>query len=78
MRFLLTLGLAAKRQRSRQCTGIDLAISVAPYFRITLKDANAIIKRSQAVVAQWPKVARSLRIPEHEQQRMASAFRLAE
>ncbi|MHB1938909.1 MAG: type II toxin-antitoxin system HipA family toxin [Acidobacteriaceae bacterium] len=57
---------------------LDLALSVAPYFRITVKDANAIIERSQAIVRQWPKIAKSLRIPVREQQRMASAFRLAE
>lgn len=57
---------------------IDLALSVAPYFRIRMKDANAIIERSRAVVRQWPKIAKRLRIPAREQQRMASAFRLAE
>ncbi|MHB8563509.1 MAG: type II toxin-antitoxin system HipA family toxin [Acidiferrobacteraceae bacterium] len=56
---------------------LDLALSVAPYFRITLKDANTIIERSQTTVRQWPKIAKSLRIPAREQQRMASAFRLA-
>jgi serine/threonine-protein kinase HipA len=43
-----------------------------------VKDANAIIERSQAIVRQWPKIARSLRIPAREQQRMVSAFRLVE
>jgi serine/threonine-protein kinase HipA len=57
---------------------LDLALSVAPYFRINVKDANGIIKRSQAIVRQWPKIARRLRIPAREQQRMASAFQLAE
>lgn len=71
-------GLRLNVSEADNAQDIDLAISVAPYFRITLKDANAIIKRSQTVVAQWPKVAKSLRIPEREQQRMASAFRLAE
>ena len=57
---------------------LDLVLSVAPYFRITVKDANAIIERSQAVVRQWPKIAKRLRILAREQQRMAFAFRLAE
>ncbi len=57
---------------------LGLALSVAPYFRITVKDAKAIIDRSQAIVRQWPKIAKRLRIPVREQQRMASAFRLAE
>ena len=57
---------------------LDLALSVAPYFRIKLKDANAVLERSRAIVRQWPKIAKSLRIPAREQQRMASAFQLAE
>ncbi len=57
---------------------LDPALSVAPYFRISAKGANVITERSQAIVRQWPKVAKSLRIPAREQQRMASAFQLAE
>ncbi len=54
------------------------ALFVAPYFRISVKDAHAITERSKAVVRQWPKIAKRLRISVREQQRMASAFRLAE
>ncbi|MHB8454639.1 MAG: hypothetical protein ACYDDO_08035 [Acidiferrobacterales bacterium] len=57
---------------------LGLTLSVAPYFRIMVKDANALIDRSQAIVRQWPKIAKSPRIPAREQQRVASAFRLAE
>lgn len=71
-------GLRLNVSEADNAQDIDLALSVAPYFRITVKDANAIIEHSQAVVRQWPKVAKSLRIPVREQQRMASAFRLAE
>lgn len=57
---------------------LDLALSVSPYFRITMKNANAILKRNQVIVRQWPKIAKRLRISGREQQRMAPAFRLAE
>jgi serine/threonine-protein kinase HipA len=71
-------GLRLNVSEADNAQDIDLALSVAPYFRITVKDANAIIERSQAVVRQWPKVAKSLRISAREQQLMGSAFRLAE
>lgn len=56
---------------------LELARSVAPYFRVSRTRANQRIEGSQAVVRQWPKIAKSLRIPPREQQRLASAFRLA-
>jgi serine/threonine-protein kinase HipA len=56
---------------------LDLARSVAPYFRVGLKAANEIIERSRLVVKQWHKIAGQLGIPAREQERMASAFHLA-
>ena len=56
---------------------LDLARSVAPYFRVNAQLADAIIERSQAVVCQWPTLATHLGISAREQARMASAFRLA-
>lgn len=56
---------------------LDLARSVAHYFRLSIADADGIIEQSQAVVRQWPKIANKLQIRAREQERMASAFRLA-
>ena len=56
---------------------LDLARSVAPYFRVTAKRAGEVIERSRSVVKQWPKIACSLEVPAREQTHMASAFRLA-
>jgi serine/threonine-protein kinase HipA len=56
---------------------LDLARSVAPYFRVGLKPANEIIERSRLVVTQWHKIAGKLGIPAREQERMTSAFHLA-
>jgi serine/threonine-protein kinase HipA len=56
---------------------LDLARSVAPYFRLSPKEAREIIETSQQVVRQWPVLANALRIPAREQERMAQAFRLA-
>jgi serine/threonine-protein kinase HipA len=57
---------------------LALAQSVAPYFRVTAKEANEVIERSQAVVTQWRKIADQLGISAREQDRMTPAFRLAE
>lgn len=56
---------------------LDLARSVAPYFRVSRKQADEIVARSQSVVKQWPKIAGSLQVRGREQERMAPAFRLA-
>jgi len=56
---------------------LDLARSVAPYFRLSMADADGIIDQSKAVVRQWPKIANNLQVRAREQERMASAFRLA-
>lgn len=57
---------------------LDLARSVAPYYRLTLQQANEIIARTKSAVKQWPKLAAKLRISAREQEWMRSAFRLAE
>ena len=56
---------------------LDLARSVAPFFRVSRSAAAEIIQTSQAIVRTWPAVAAELGIPGREQARMKSAFRLA-
>lgn len=56
---------------------LDIARAVAPYFRVTPEAATAIIERGASIVGQWRKIADNLRISNREQERMASAFRLA-
>lgn len=70
-------GLKLNVSEADNAMDLDLARSVAPYFRISKADANEIIERSQAVVQQWPKIANSLQVRAREQERMATAFRLA-
>ena len=70
-------GLKLNVSEADNAMDLDLARSVAPYFRVSKKRANEIIERSQAVVKQWPKIAGSLRVGVREQERMAPAFRLA-
>jgi serine/threonine-protein kinase HipA len=70
-------GLKLNVSQADNAMDLDLARSVAPYFRVSKKLADEIIARSQAVVKQWPKIANSLQIRAREQERMAAAFRLA-
>jgi serine/threonine-protein kinase HipA len=56
---------------------LDLAREVAPYFRVAANAAGEIIERFRRVVSQWRTIAKKLRIPAREQERMAESFRLA-
>jgi serine/threonine-protein kinase HipA len=72
-----SVGLKLNISEADNALDLDLARSVAPYFRVNAKHANEIIDRSQVVVRQWPKLAAHLGISAREQAGMASAFRLA-
>lgn len=71
-------GLTLNISEADNSLDLDLALSVAPYFRVDAKTARQIVERSQAVVKQWPKLASNLRMSARAQERMASAFRLAD
>ena len=70
-------GLTLNISEADNALDLDLVRSVAPYFRVDAKTAQATIARSQAVVRQWPKMAAQLGIAAREQERMAAAFALA-
>lgn len=53
---------------------LDLALSVAPDFRLSKDEAGAIIREVVAGVAKWRKVAQSFKLGKREIDRMASAF----
>jgi serine/threonine-protein kinase HipA len=56
---------------------LDLARSVAPYFRVGSEEADDIIEQQRQVVSQWRTIATSLGISSREQERQSDAFRLA-
>ena len=70
-------GLKLNISEADNSIDLELALSVAPYFRVDARTASEIIERSQAVVRQWQKLADRLDIPASDQERMAPAFRLA-
>lgn len=71
-------GLKLNISEADNAMDLDVARSVASYFRVTAKTANEIIERSQGVVKQWPKIAGHLGVSGREQERMSPAFRLAD
>ncbi len=70
-------GLKLNISAADNAMDLDLVRSVAPYFRVPAKIAGEIIERSRGVVKQWPGIASHLGVSAREQERMASAFRLA-
>jgi serine/threonine-protein kinase HipA len=70
-------GLTLNISEADNALDLELVRSVAPYFRVRVRQANEIIERCRGVVKQWPKVAKQLGIPAREQKRMAAAFQLA-
>ncbi len=71
-------GLKLNISEADNAMDLELAYSVAPYFRVSMADARGIIERCKAVVAQWPRIAAHLNLSVPEQQRMAPAFQLAQ
>ena len=56
----------------------DLAIEVAPLFRLSRNEAKRILSEMSLVVSQWPVEATRIGISRGEQLRMARAFRVGE
>jgi serine/threonine-protein kinase HipA len=70
-------GLSLNISETDNARDLELARSVAGYFRVKPREAAAIIERLRSVVVQWPVLAKRLRIAVREQERLASAFALA-
>ncbi|CAG4892031.1 type II toxin-antitoxin system HipA family toxin [Paraburkholderia saeva] len=70
-------GLKLNISESDNAMDLELAQSVAPYFRVSVEQAEEIISNQIHVVSQWQTIAGSLSISHREQQQMEAAFRLA-
>lgn len=53
---------------------LELALEVAPFFRVDASRAEELIRNTVKVVQDWPKVAERCGISRSQQDRMASAF----
>jgi serine/threonine-protein kinase HipA len=70
-------GLALNVSETDNAQNLELAREVARHFAVKAKAADTIIAEVRDVVARWPVIAKRLKIPRSEQDRMASAFRHA-
>jgi serine/threonine-protein kinase HipA len=71
-------GLKLNISEADNAMDLELARSVALYFRLSATEAMDIINRQQQVVAQWRTIADSLGISALQQRRLADAFLLVE
>ncbi len=67
-------GLKLNVTEADNALDLDLARSVAHFFRINTTTAEEIIARQQGYVGQWRTLAQRLGISAAEQNRMAPAF----
>ncbi len=67
-------GLRLNISETDNAQDLDLALKVAPYFRVDKTRAEEIIRHIVKVVQSWPQAAKSCGISKSEQERMASAF----
>lgn len=70
-------GLKLNISEADNAMDLELAQSVAPYFRVSVEQVEEIISNQIQVVSQWRTIADSLSISHREQQQMEPAFRLA-
>jgi serine/threonine-protein kinase HipA len=71
-------GLKLNISETDNAQDLDLALSVAPAFRLKSKDAQAIVREVGAAVKQWRVVATHRGLSRAAQARIQHAFRVAE
>lgn len=71
-------GLRLNISETDNAQNLELASSVASYFRVKPAKATKIIKEIVTRVRDWNKIAKSLRISKRERDLMAPAFRIAD
>jgi len=71
-------GLRLNISETDNAQNLELALEVAPYFRIGKSRAQEIVGHTIKVVQSWPQVAKSFGISKSEQDRIASAFDYAQ
>lgn len=70
-------GLKLNISETDNAQSIDLALSVAPVFRVKHNSARAIVEEVASVASEWRAVATSYGLPRAAQDRMRRAFRVA-
>lgn len=69
-------GLKLNISETDNSLDFDLALSVAPYFRLSAAQAHEILRQVTEAVSQWPRIATKYGISRMEQEQVAPAFRV--
>ncbi len=68
-------GLKLNISENDNSLDFDLAMEVAPYFRLSQKEADSILSHIKTTVSGWREIAQKYDIPRLEQEQMSRAFR---
>lgn len=68
-------GLSLNISEKDNALDLELAMEVAPYFRVEKKSAKIIIEKVKKAVGEWPDVAKKLGISKAERDLVSKAFR---
>ena len=71
-------GLKLNISETDNALDLDLAREVAPYFRLSAAQAEAVLAQVVAAVRQWPDLASRYQLSRTEQELMAGAFEAAQ
>jgi serine/threonine-protein kinase HipA len=71
-------GLKLNVNQDNNDLDVELALSVAPVFRLDSEDARAIVDHVKLVTSQWRNIAQQLGLSQREVKDMEYAFRLAD
>ena len=69
------VGLKLAIDENDNSLDFSLALRVAPYFRLTEREATDIVNNTKEVVSHWEEIAASYAIPKSEREMMRNAFR---
>lgn len=69
------VGLKLNISENDNSLDFNLALSVAPYFRLSEKRATELIEQIKKVVSDWRNIASKYKIPKSEQDMMRMAFK---
>lgn len=67
-------GLSLNISETDNALSFDLAVEMAPFFRVEKKEANQLVKSVRAITGRWRTVARDLSITRSDQDAMEVAF----
>jgi serine/threonine-protein kinase HipA len=68
-------GLSLNISKTDNAQNLDVAMEVAPYFRLSAKNASEVVQAVKKGVSQWNSIAEKTGISRSERDAMASAFR---